>query len=179
MFLEMPPPAKGSHVARSLMAGLCIVALSACTSTAPEPAAPSLTTTAAGSSPPSPSRPHTSSAAPDPTSSGVRSPAEPTFSAASIKVLEHTVVDDPTGRNLQVKAQAPENTRFFSGTGKDPCESSTVAVPPANTAPSSAADPAVPQVTYVLRCQDQNPTTELTASIGYGDFDYSFVVPLR
>ena len=113
----------------------------------------------------------------EPKCSGVRSRAEPTFSADSIKILVHKVVDDSTGRNLHVKAQAPENTSFFSGTGKDPCESSAIGEPSA--APSSSAAASVPQMIYLLRCQDQNRTTELSVSIGYGGFDYSFVVPLR
>ena len=110
-----------------------------------------------------------------PKCSGVRSRAEPTFSADCIEVVAHKIVDDPTGRNLQVKAQAPENTSFFSGTGKEPCESSAVGEPSA--ALSISAEAFVPQMTYSLRCQDQNRTTERTASIGYLDFDYALVAP--
>lgn len=128
-------------------------------------------------SPPAPPDPQQVRLIPDQQAQASGPPAEPTFSADSIKVLDHKVVDDPTGRNLQVKAQAPENTSFFSGTGKDPCESSAIGAPSA--APSSSAATSVPQMTYLLRCQDQNPTTDLTASIGYGDFDYSFLVPLK
>lgn len=179
MFLNMTPHAKNSYVGRSLMAGFAVVALSACTSTAPapEPAAPSVTATSASSTHLNPPPSQTDSASSESTSSSNHPLAEQTFSADSIKVLEHKIIDDPTAKNLQVKVHAPENTSFLSGTDKAPCEASVIGLPPA--APSSSAKASVPKVTYLLRCQDQKPTTELTASISYGDFDYSFVVPLK
>lgn len=175
----MKPRTKNYFVVRSLIAGLAIAALSACTATTPtpEPIVPSAAAASATSSQLGPSETQTATESSDSTSFGSPSPAEPTFSADLIKILEHKIIDDPTAKNLQVKIQAPENTSFFSGTDKAPCESSVIDSPSA--APSSSAATSVPKVTYLLRCQDQNPTTELTASISYGDFDYSFVVPLK
>ena len=158
MFLGMAPHAKSSYVVRSLMAGLAVVALSACTSTAPapEPTGPSadgdfckqLLTSARP-------RPQTSAASSESTSSGSQSPAETTFSADSIKVLEHKIIDDPMAKNLQVKVQAPENTSFFSGTDKAPCEASVIDLPSA--APSSSAATSVPKADLLAALPGPKP----------------------
>lgn len=171
--------AKNSFAIQSLIAGLAIVALSACTTTAPTPAptVASATANSANSTQLLPSQTPTGTTASEPTSSGSTSPTDPEFSADSIKILEHKIIDDPTAKNLQVKVQAPKNTTFFTGAQKAVCESEIVDAPPIT--PSKSGADSESRVTYLLRCQDQNPTTELTASIEFRDFHSEFVVPLK
>lgn len=171
--------AKNSVVLGSLLAGLAIIALSACTSTPPppEPTGTKPLETGANSVPLSQSQtpPHTQAAAS--TRSSPRSSAELTFSANSIKILDHKIVDDPTGKNLQVKVRAPRNTSFFSGTDEAACEANVIE--PTSAVPSDSGDDVEPRVTYKLQCQDLMPTTVITANISYGAFEYGFVVPLK
>lgn len=171
--------AKNSVVLGSFLAGLAIIALSACTSTLPAPA-PTVTKpleTGANNVPlrQSQTPSHTQAAAS--TRASPRSSGELTFSANSIKILDHKIVDDPTGKNLQVTVRAPRNTSFFSGNDEAACEAN--AIEPTSAVPSDSGDDAEPRVTYELQCQDLKPTTVITANISYGDFDYGFVVPLK
>lgn len=170
---------KRSSVLRSLVAGFAVVALSACTSTtpAPESSAPTEAVTSSSSSHASQTPTQTSSTTSASTSSDNQASAEPDFTTNSIKILEHKTIKDPTGKNLQIKVKAPENTSFFSGTAKAPCEASVIDT--ATAGPGSSISPSDPNVTYLLRCQDENPTKELTTSTKHDDFDFSFVTPLK
>lgn len=178
MFLDRESLTKGSLVFRYLMAGFAVVALSACTSTAPAPESSTPTAAAAASSSPvSPPPTRTSPASSDSTIPGNQSSAAPTFSAHAIKVLEHKIVEDPTGKNVQIKVEAPENTSFLSGTAEAPCEASIIDT--ASAAPGNSIAASDPSVTYLLRCQDENPTKELTVSTKYDGFYFSFEIPLK
>lgn len=170
---------KRASVLRSIVVGFAAVALSACTSTtpAPESNAPTAAVTSASGSQASPAPTQTSSTTSASTGSDNQASAEPDFTANSIKILEHKTIEDPTGKDLQIKVKAPEKTSFFSGAAKAPCEASVIDT--ATAAPGSSISPSDPSVTYLLRCQDDNPTKELTTSIEHNDFHISFVTPLK
>lgn len=174
---------KRSSVLRSLsvVAGVAVVSLSACTTTtttpAPESSAPTSAATSSSSSQASPTPTQNSPVSSDSTSLGSQPSASPDFSADSFKVLEHKIIDDPTGKNLQIKVEAPANTSFFSGTSKAPCEAKVIDT--VSAAPGSSISPSDPSVTYLLRCQDENPTKLLTVSTKYSEFDHSFEIALK
>jgi hypothetical protein len=171
--------AKNSVVLGSLLSGLAIIALCACTSTppSPEPTVTKPLETGANSVPLSQSQTPSHTPAAASTRSSPRSSGELTFSANSIKIIDHKIVDDPTDKNLQVKVRAPRNTSFFSGTDEAACKADVIE--PTSGVPSDSGDDAEPRVTYELQCQDLKPTTAITANISYGDFVYEFVVPLK
>jgi hypothetical protein len=146
------------HLVAAVVAAAAMLAVSACTTL--DTGASESGTPSAASSPATASR-----TVPAATSS----PAEPTFSAASITILSQKTVDGKIGKIVEMMVTAPPNTRFRMGTSEQSDPFLDCAWHVANHE----------GMLYRINCLGSGTGKKLQSIITHGDFDYGFEKPLK